>query len=176
MIRSEIYAAYVAAATAAGIRVLSNTSFQSKSEIIAATPAAIDHDAPDVSDIAHDGTMHVAPVFASVRLLAAPSRAIIINPTFDIADPFADIAAFIDASPVAVDAPRGNTLAALELSGRCGYIHDKLTPRDRGRARRWWRNIHGAVDHTLFGRWAVSTVPVELCDALGVACHPTPRG
>jgi len=97
MNRTELYAAYVAAATRAGITPLANTSFQSKSAIVAATPVA-----------------------------------------------------------------------------RCGYIHDKLTPGDRRVARRWWRKL-GAVERQINDRWATSLVPSELCDALGVACHSTPR-
>lgn len=191
MNRSEIYAAYVAVANAAGIRVLSNTSFQSKSEIIDATSAAsasmpgvvVDvtdcDDAPDVTDIIHDGSMNVAPAFASIRLLSAPTSAVVIMPTFDafdIGDTLGDIAAFVDGTSLANDMPRSNSLAARSLSGVCGYIHDKMDPQTRGRARRWWRRIHGVVDHTLFGRWAVSRVPVELCNELGFVCHPTPRG
>lgn len=102
MNRTELYAAYVAAATQAGITPLANTSFQSKAAIVAATDA-------------------MAP-------------------------------------PVA----------------RCGYIHDKLTPRDRRIARRWWRKL-GAVERQINDRWATAMVPAELCQELGMVCHPTPR-
>lgn len=70
--------------------------------------------------------------------------------------------------------PKARSLAAIKLSGQCGYIHDKLDPNHRARARRWWRNL-GVVDHTLRDRWMTAKVPVELCQALGVDCHPAPR-
>lgn len=102
MTRTELYAAYVARAAAAGMTPLANTSFQSKAAIAAATDAL--------------------------------------------------------AVPVA----------------RCGYIHDKLTPRHRRIARRWWRNL-GAVERQINDRWATALVPAELCEELGVVCHPGPR-
>lgn len=70
--------------------------------------------------------------------------------------------------------PKARSLASIRLSGQCGYIHDKLEPNHRARARRWWRNL-GVVDHELRERWMSAKVPVELCEALGVACHPAPR-
>lgn len=65
-------------------------------------------------------------------------------------------------------------LGCVTLSGHKGYIHDKLEPIHRARARRWWRKL-GVVEHTLRDRWMFSLVPRELCEAIGVECHPEPR-
>jgi hypothetical protein len=71
-------------------------------------------------------------------------------------------------------------LRAMKLSGSVGYIHDKLTLAKRNIARRWWRNITAdangvSIEHVYRGRWASHPVPVELCAAMGVTAHPTPR-
>lgn len=125
MTRTDAYAAYTVAATAADVRVLKASSFNNIAAIVAATDAA-------------------NAIVAARVVVAEPVKA-------------------------------ARTLQAVPLSGEMGYIHDKLAPHHRARARRWWRSL-GVVDHALRGRWMASLVPVELCAAIGVTCHKKPRG
>ena len=70
-------------------------------------------------------------------------------------------------------------LTTIVLSGKSGFIHEKLDPTQRARARRWWAALEESscpIEHEHRARWSTSRVPAELCRVLGVKCHAEPRG
>jgi hypothetical protein len=88
------------------------------------------------------------------------------------------MAALPKPTPVATKKSPVKTLSNIVLSGKAGFIHEKLDATQRARARRWWKRLEESscpVDHEHRARWSTSKVPAELCKAIGVKCHPEPR-
>jgi hypothetical protein len=62
----------------------------------------------------------------------------------------------------------------MKLSGQTGYIHDRLTLKQRNILRKWWRE-HSVIKHIHYQRWAHTAIPLEICQEIGVFCHKSPK-